>query len=160
MHRCFLGSTPNYSSLSILYYYPISRIHCLCSVHVIRRLIARCIVIMSESTSSFWCTGTLISSTHSSWFRRHFYAHFPPQNQTHVLTMKDVMLYSMPNRLSRSNHFGIVIATVSSVTLSWHSPPNILFVVNRFVKSVMTSRLHSSPTLLPSLSYQTQSISS
>ena len=57
---------------------------------------------------------TPISSIHHSVFPKPFYAHFPPQNQTHVLTLKYVIALSNPNRPHRSNHFGSVIAQFSS----------------------------------------------
>ena len=53
MHRYILGSIPIHSSLSILQHYPIARSHCLFTFPATRHSIARCTLIMFESTSSY-----------------------------------------------------------------------------------------------------------
>ena len=87
MHRYILSSIPSHSSLSILQHYPIARTHRFCSVHAIHCSNPLWTVIMFESTSSYWCTGMTLSSTHRSLLLWPFFAHYPLKKQADVYTM-------------------------------------------------------------------------
>ena len=116
IHRCIATFWVRFPSILLfLFYNTILLLEVIVYSLFLRPVILLLVVFWSCSIQPLhidWPTP--ISSIHHSVFPKPFCAHFPPQNQTHVLTMKYVIVLSKPNNLSRSNHFGSVIAQFSS----------------------------------------------